>query len=726
MSSWRERVESRIVSAVQRRLGVELVKDLGDVDDQDVQAIARLYRILDRKPVYAAALNHIVSAVEQHYTGPSLKPLTGCLISSLLHETGMAFQARGFTEEAKECDRLAAALAPGGPDHVILSLLSAISSQQELHLLTPLTVDAVLRALLHETSRSGRRIRRAGILISVAYAAHTTGNIERLGAAVEALSHVATTPGAAALATYYHSRHLIATGDMEAALTAETQFKQQADAVTARDKDYKQVEFLRSSFRTTSSAMARASAAVRAEDYVGAAHWYERSGEELPAGPMRAAMCVLAESARVLGDLLSSVDAVRAALSRLRAGDAFAARSTLDLEMVLTGMLMRTVDLYEAADQTPGRAPDAEAMLVAEVADLLGEVRGGAAVGHPKQRDAYRSDALADLTLLKLLSRTPRPVAPSEIAERLPDHHVVWVVFSGARIGEHVLTVVTLRPSAPYPLVRRTSVSMADGKALAQCSDEESEEAPEDALLHVRSLVFADLDPAASAPRILLVPDNATWSMPWSELAPPHSSEVTLTRSAAATLRSRRATRVGPKRVIGIFDEQGLRGSRKEARALEELAEQGHIHFTRVHSLPELDNALANGSYDVLTISVHGTADDGVEYRMLLPDKPSSPAALLHLALPPTVVLGCCWSAKSPDTPDTTAAALSCLAAGASQVIGGLWAIDDEMAGELLTRTYDGHLRHGLPLAQAFRAAHLALPRDDRPAAAGLAFMGHP
>ncbi|MFG2548195.1 CHAT domain-containing protein [Streptomyces sp. NPDC048594] len=64
--------------------------------------------------------------------------------------------------------------------------------------------------------------------------------------------------------------------------------------------------------------------------------------------------------------------------------------------------------------------------------------------------------------------------------------------------------------------------------------------------------------------------------------------------------------------------------------------------------------------------------------------------------------------------------------AGASQVIGGLWAIDDELPGELLTRTYDGHLRHGMPLAQAFRAAHRALPRNDRAAAAGLAFMGHP
>ncbi|MEI5524987.1 hypothetical protein WB401_21140 [Streptomyces brasiliscabiei] len=76
------------------------------------------------------------------------------------------------------------------------------------------------------------------------------------------------------------------------------------------------------------------------------------------------------------------------------------------------------------------------------------------------------------------------------------------------------------------------------------------------------------------------------------------------------------------------------------------LSEQGHIHFTRVRSLAELENSLTAHTYDLLTISAHGTEHDGLAYRMLLPDGPSSPAAL------------------------------SCLAAGASQVIGGLRAAD--------------------------------------------------
>ncbi|MEV3972837.1 CHAT domain-containing protein [Streptomyces sp. NPDC050698] len=721
MGSWRRRLEARVVSAVQRHLGTELVTNLDDADDRDVRAVARLYQVLDREPVYVAALRHIVSTLDQHYARPTLKPLTACLISSLLRETGQAFRSRRYTEEAQECDRLAAALAPGGPNRVVFQLLSAVSQEQRLHLLTPLTVDAILRALLYATSQTSGRVRRAGILISVAHAAHTTGNIDRLGGAAEALTRAATSAGATAVAAYYRSRHLIATGQLEEGFVAEAEFRRKAVEVPTWDKDHAHVAMLQATFENTSSATARAAEATRAGDFAQAAVWYGRSAEEMPAGPFRSTMRVLSEAARVRGDLLSSAESVRASVARLCADDAFAARSMVDVELLLSGLLQRTVDLYEAAGGT--RA--AEAMLAAETADLLGEVRGGAAVGHPKQKDAYRNDALADLTLLRLLSHTPRPVAPAAIAQRFPEYHVIWINLTGTTVDGHLLTIVTLRPHQPIPLVRRTPVSKADGKALAQCLDEESEDAPPEAVERIRGLFFADLDPAVPTPRILVVPDAVTWAMPWNELAPPSALEVALTRSAGAAIRSRPVSRGSRPRVVGIFDEQGLLGSRLEAQALEELSRQGHIHFTRVSSLAELESALAASSYDVLTISVHGTADDGFEYRLLLPSGPSSPAALLHLALPPTVVLGCCWSAKSTDRPDTTAAALSCLAAGASQVIGGLWAIDDELAGQLLTQTYDGYLRRGLSLSRALRVAHLALPREDRPAAAGLAFIGH-
>ncbi|WP_338898256.1 CHAT domain-containing protein [Streptomyces sp. TG1A-60] len=588
-----------------------------------------------------------------------------------------------------------------------------------MHLLKPLTVDAVLRALLYEISRSSRRIRRARILSSIAYAAHTTGNIERLRTAIEGLAKTADSPGYRALTTYYRSRLLIATGRIDEGLAAEAEFRLEAAEVTKKDRAHEHVILLRAAFTESSSAMARASEAALRGDDVEAAGWYGQSAEELPFSPLRSAMRAFSEVARVNGGLLPSSAALRASLSRLCADNVFAARSVIDVELVLTGLLMRAVDLYEAA-QDSGR----DAALVAEVADFLGEFRGGTAVGRPQRRDAYGNDALADLTLVGFLSHTTEPVTPTDLAENFPEHHVVWVNVTGAEVGEHFLTVVTLRPANPVPCVRRTRLSAADGKALAQCLDEESEEAPAEAVRRVSGMFFRDVDPDAVTTRVVVVPDSVTWSMPWNELAPRSARDLVITMSMGAALRARPAPEVVLPRVIGLFDEKELKGSRLEARALEGLSARGCIRFTRVHSLAELRNALDTASYDILTVSVHGTQGDGFEYRMLLPDGPSSPAALLQLGLPPVVILGCCWSAKSTERSDTAAAALSCLVAGASQVVGGLWAIDDELAGELLSGTYDRHLRQGMPLPQALREAHLALPHDRRPGAAGLAFMG--
>ncbi|MFB7172821.1 CHAT domain-containing protein [Streptomyces sp. NPDC056254] len=715
MGSLRSRLKSMVVTAVRRNLEVDLVSDLKGVDATDVRAVTRLYQVLDRRPVYSTGLDHIVQTVDEHYSRASPKPLTRRLLASLLDETGGHFEELGRTHEAAQCRRIAAELAPDGPDRTILYLLSAISSEQRLYALGSLTVDAVLRALLHEVGRSGPRIRRAGILGAVAHAAHSTANAERLRTTVGALEAAADTPGYRALAVYYRSRVLIADGRIDEGLAAEREFSRLAAGIGRNDRARDMVAPALASVAPHDSPMAHASEAALRGDHVGASGWYGQSAGELPPGPARASMRLFAEAARVQGGLLPSPAALRQSLARLCADDVFAARTVTDVELLLTGLLMTAVDLHEAGH---------EPQIVAEAADLLGEFRGGTAVGRPQDSDAYDTDARADMTLVDFLARTTAPVTPAEITRELPAHHVVWVHFTGAGVGEHYLTVVTLRPSHPVPLVRRTHVSAADGKALALCMDEDSEDAPEEAVRRVRDLFFADIRPDSAGARILVVPDSGTWAMPWNELAPHGTTELAISMSAGAALRSRPAPAAAVPRVIGIFDEAELEGSRLEADALQRLHTQGHIRFTRVHTLAELRQALEAAPYDILTISVHGTQSDGFEYRMLLPDGPSSPAALLRLGLPPVVVLGCCWSAKSTERADTTAAALSCLVAGASQVVGGLWAIDDELAGNLLADTYDRHLRRGVPLPQALRQAHLALPPDRRPGAAGLAFIG--
>ncbi|MFJ3635387.1 CHAT domain-containing protein [Streptomyces sp. NPDC090112] len=715
MGNWRGRLASKIVTAVRQHLEVDLLTDLEGLDAIDVRAVTRLYQVLDRPPVYSTALDHIVQAVDQHYSRTTPKPLVRRLLASLLDEVGGHYERLGREEQAAHCNRIAAGLAPDGPDRTILHLLSAIHGEHQLHTLGSHTVDAVLRALLHEVGRSGRKIRRARILAAVAYAAHSTGNFERLRTTVEPLAATADTPGYRALATFYRSRILLVGGRADEGLAMEREFSRAAAGVGRRDRAHDMVALAVDSLTPDNSAMEQASQAARRGDHVGASGWYGQCAEETPAGPFRAAMRLYAEAARVHGGLLPSPTAVRQCLSRLCADNVFAARTMADVEVVLASLLIRTVDLHEA-----GHDPQ----VVAEVADFLGEFRGGTAVGNPQDSGAYDNDARADMTLVDFLARTRAPVTTAAIAAELPAHHVVWVNVTGEEIGEHSLTVVTLRPSDPVPLVRRTRLSTADGKALAQCLDEDSEEAPAESVRRVSDLFFADVGPEAAGSRVLVVPDSATWAMPWNELAPQGAAELTISMSAAAVLRSRPARPAVVPRVIGIFDEVGLEKSRSEVEALARLDAQGHIRFTQVHSFTELQDALQAAPYDILTISVHGTNNDGFEYRMLLPDGPSSPSALLRLGLPEVVALACCYSAKPTERADTTAAALSCLVAGASQVIGGLWAIDDELAARLMADTYDLHLRRGVPLAQALRQAHLALPPDLRPLAAGLALIG--
>lgn len=56
----------------------------------------------------------------------------------------------------------------------------------------------------------------------------------------------------------------------------------------------------------------------------------------------------------------------------------------------------------------------------------------------------------------------------------------------------------------------------------------------------------------------------------------------------------------------------------------------------------------------------------------------------------------------------------SLLGAGARQVMGGLWNVDDQATAELMIRFYHHHLENRLPAGQALRFAQLDLMKDDR------------
>jgi CHAT domain-containing protein len=221
----------------------------------------------------------------------------------------------------------------------------------------------------------------------------------------------------------------------------------------------------------------------------------------------------------------------------------------------------------------------------------------------------------------------------------------------------------------------------------------------------------------------MIIPDRRLWCLPWEAVTPAEVRAVTIAPSASATARLARFSHARVPVVAGVFDPR-LKGAEAELSALEKLQAQNKIILRRARSLAELRSVLVGGGIDLLTIAAHGTSHDGFEYRLLFPDSPTSPAGLLNLRVPPNVVLGCCWSARLGEKADSIATALSCLAAGASTVVGALWDVDDAIAGEILASAYPD-FASGMNLSAAVRVAYLKTSAG-RVGGAALAVLGLP
>ena len=202
----------------------------------------------------------------------------------------------------------------------------------------------------------------------------------------------------------------------------------------------------------------------------------------------------------------------------------------------------------------------------------------------------------------------------------------------------------------------------------------------------------------------MIIPDRHLWSLPWGAAAPAGIAAMTLAPSLSATARLATPARAKVPVVVGVFDLQ-LKGAQAELAALTTLYSARQIVLRQAHSVAELRSILLAERIDLLTVAAHGTSGDGFEYRLLFPDSPASQAGLLALRLPPNVVLGCCWSARLGEKADSLATALSCLAAGASTVVGALWDVDDEEAGTILAAAYPDFTA-GKTLSEAVRSAY--------------------
>jgi hypothetical protein len=664
----------------------------------------------------------VTDAVAEHFTVERAAPLTRCLIGCLMIETTRAYETMEYETEARALDRVAADWFPRSADSSVLHLVSAIAGSKRLHQLPAFALDATVRALSFMIDESDK-IDRSKTLAACASAAFQTANVALLDRVATRLEEVASSPGYTALALFYRSRSTMAQGRSEEKDALILRLHEVMAALPQTDPAYQAAkglykfvvdapETLTGQSPEQRTLLHRAADAMQCEDWVTAARLYGRIADEAEPGAFRAESRCFSEQARWLAGELHSGAALHAALDRLEADDMFRVRSRKSIEYLLTYQLGEAIDLHRSGDDT---SP------VDRIADLLGEARGGAALGGDlRNPQDFRSDALADLSLADLLARSGRDLRNDEV-DAFPDHVKIWASFARQH-DERLLVAVTSVPGEPLR-VRREVLGAKELAALRVCIGPSSEEAEQSELDSIRSRLFADV-PAESA-GLIVVPDRTVWSLPWLRLVPERVSEAVV----AVSLRS--ADRLPPvatpslPRVIGLFDREGLKGSERELAGLRALHDTGKIVFTGVDSLWDLASELDRNSFDLLTIGVHGDAGDGFQYRLLFPEGPSSPTALLGMRLPPRVVLGCCWSAQTNIRRDTLATALVCLLAGASQVVGGLWDVDDAIVGELLADTY-GRFAAGRSLPEAFRSAQANVDLDGGRLAGGLVLFGRP
>ena len=406
---------------------------------------------------------------------------------------------------------------------------------------------------------------------------------------------------------------------------------------------------------------------------------------------------------------------VDSALCRLASHNFAAARDYVDCSVLLQQVLRYCV--ARSDDQS-------YAWLAARVADLRGEFSAGCAVGINRisqQTDDMASRELAVKDLLSGMIDFPSEESLRAIASGMT---VVWVsvVISD---DEPVIVSVFLRPGDHYPRLNFTTVRSAEGRQLLEdATNAQLQYAPDGAsaaIATLRTWIFRqEIDPRWP---LMIVPDRRLWCLPWEAVAPAEVRAVTIAPSASASARLARFSRARVPVIAGVFDPK-LKGAKAELSALEKLHAQGKIILRRARSLAELRSLLADGEIDLLTIAAHGTSEDGFEYRLLFPDSPASPAGMLNLRLPPNVVLGCCWSARLGEKADSIATALSCLAAGASTVVGALWDVDDAVAGEILSSAYPD-FASGMNLSAAIRVAYLKTSAG-RVGGAALGVLGLP
>ncbi|SIR31296.1 CHAT domain-containing protein [Micromonospora avicenniae] len=161
--------------------------------------------------------------------------------------------------------------------------------------------------------------------------------------------------------------------------------------------------------------------------------------------------------------------------------------------------------------------------------------------------------------------------------------------------------------------------------------------------------------------------------------------------------------------LLGYFHPQ-LTGAQRERRLLERMHDSGEVDLTVAGSRDELLDQLATGRHDVLVFATHGRGH-GLEFEFQFHgERGISSARLLTARTPRTVLAPACYSGADAGS-DATGMIAACLAAGATQVLSGLWRLPDGPTGRLMSHLYR-HLPSGIALRDIAATAPAAVGVD--------------
>ena len=712
---------------------LDYAENLSEVQITDLRTIGLSYKILDRGAVYDESLNHIVESIGARSESILASKLAASCAYFLCEEVIGAYQriddgqpSAAVVAFARRCH-----LATKS-DEVMRLVILWISLHGRFRDAKPEIIAVIARSIGSYCSRprpDSKNLTPSAALTMAAYVTLETGQISLAGRLSAQLSELAATEGYRAVAEIIRTTTMMA-GTDEDYFKAKTRAREAMRRLPPDDPATEiaiaLVEGTRTGVGIASPAFLGFGVAIdllKARDFGQAAAAFDRTSDQplisaddalfIAQAAVLALMCRLRTFYDSYDYPSSEVDS---ALRRLTSHNFASARNSHDCSRLLQNVLR-----YCTA-----RSDDhAYAWLAARVADLRGEYSAGCAIGnHRISRHAADDMASRELAVKDLLSGMidlPSQENLRAIARRVT---LVWVSVV-IHDDEPVIVSTFLSPDDQVPRYNLTTVRSTEGRQLLEgATNAELQYLPDGASAAVATLrtwIFRqEIDPAVP---LMIIPDRQLWCLPWEAVAPAEVRAVTIAPSASASARLAGYPRARVPVIAGVFDLQ-LKGARAELAALEKLHAAGRIMLRRARSFAELRSVLADGGVDLLTIAAHGTSNDGFEYRLLFPDSATSPAGLLNLRLPPNVVLGCCWSARLGEKADSIATALSCLAAGASTVVGALWDVDDMLAGTILSTVYPD-FASGMNLSAAIRAAYLRTSAD-RVGGAALAVIGLP